>query len=48
MKKEKKIHTGCVKSPGTTFRGSPGLQSDFSKKVVYDEKKILVKSSYDI
>ena len=40
-------YTGCVKSPGTTFRGCPGLESDFSKKSFYDQKKILVKSSYD-
>ena len=41
------LHTGCVVSLGTTFRGCPGLESDFSKKSFYDQKKILVKSSYD-
>ena len=41
------IPTGCIRSPGTTFRGYPGLESDFSKKPFYDQKKILVKSSYD-
>ena len=40
-------YTGCVKSPGTTFRGCPGLESDFSKKIFYNHKKILLKSSYD-
>ena len=40
-------HTGLFIIIGMTFRGSPGLESDFSKKIFNDQKKILVKSFYD-
>ena len=39
-------NTGCGVCPGTTFRGSPGLKNNFSKKIFYDEKRILTKSFY--
>ena len=41
------LSTGLFIIIGTTFRGSPDLESDFSKKIFNDQKKILVKSFYD-
>ena len=47
LNNKKVKYTGFFIIIGTSFKGSPGLESDFSKKIFNDQKKILVKSFYD-